>query len=354
MNKLLPGVIRPVSDELLSSWICRGLRLNNDRRFDRLLSLYYDRKIFDPDHQDSNAAIEIISNIFEQPQRYFRSMLPAVNYWVTPLKHRNLYCSDCILSDIRKGQVPAYRKSWVYRWSIICPIHGTILETTGEIDIGTNKTIQLAVYTLAKNQLNSSTVKPTIRGCKYSAYIGYSSIAFYFQQWLSKQARCNQILMPSGQFVTANHFFNMLDTICASMMRPSRDDETHIPQTYSYLPPKKWPKELLDIDAAQLTYKEISSYDPIEKAGLLAHLGMLVGVSKCCYLWRLLARSSPHYSYPNSKSLFPNDDRNYRGRIVDALTKENNPLLETVIRWFDLDLRQHAGIIMPSIKLGRI
>jgi len=122
-------------------------------------------------------------------------------------------------------------------------------------------------------------------------------------------------------------------------------DEQRISQAYSYLPPRKWPtQEIIGNSVETVTNRDIGSLDPIEKAGFFSYIGLLVGVPKCCRLWRILGRCSAHYCRPDSRSLFPDDDRNLRECILERLAKEKNPLLGTVKIWFDINLRVCRGI----------
>ncbi|WP_080942981.1 MULTISPECIES: TniQ family protein [Pseudomonas] len=347
MNRLLPGVMRPFSDEVLSSWLHRGLQRNKDRRFDELLSLYHEEKVLDPDHEDSIVALQLLEQTFKQPKSHVLSMLPATDYWVMPIKHRRFFCSECVIEDVRRGYIPVYRKSWIYRWSIICPVHTTILSSTEIITTNSNTTMQLALHALAKNEFSSSwRVKPSISASKYSTHAGFLNIAYYFQEWLLRQSRKRCICMPGGQLVDSASFFSMIDTISLSMMRPVAVDEKRISQAYSYLPPRKWPtQEIMGNSAEPITNRDIGSLDPIEKAGLFSYFGLLVGVPKCCRLWRILGRCSAHYCRPDSRSLFPDDDRKLREKILERLGKEKNPLLDTVEVWFNINLRVCRGII---------
>lgn len=341
MNRLLPGIMRPLPDEVLSSWLHRGLQRNKDRRFDNLLTLYQANSVLDCDYKDSIIAIRLLAQTFKQPPHHFLSMLPATAYWVSPVKHRGLYCSECIIEDVCKGCLPAYRKSWIYRWSIICPIHGTVLSKIEKTITDSNKTMQLALHKVARNEFNSSwRIKPSINASKHSTHAGFLNIAYYFQEWLFRQSKNQYVAMPGGQLVDAAVFFSMIEASCLSMMRPVGIDETRICQAYSYLSPRKWPtQEAMSHGAATISSRDIGSYDPIEKAGLFSYFGLLIGVPKCRQLWQILGKCSAHYCLPDSRSLFPDDDRNLRGRILEKLAKEQNPLLDTVRAWFDVDFR---------------
>jgi hypothetical protein len=180
---------------------------------------------------------------------------------------------------------------------------------------------------------------------KYSACAGFLNISYYFQEWLFQQCKSDSINIPGGQCVDALSFFNMVDAICLSLMRPVGIEEKRISQAYSYLPPRKWPsREAISKGARIIVNRDIGSLEPIEKAGLFSYLGLLVGIPKCCQLWRILGNYSPYYCFPDTRSLFPADSRNLRGLILERLEKENNPLRDTVELWFYLNLRAHRGI----------
>lgn len=348
MRKLLPNVSRPYSNEIFSSWIHRGFRSGADSRFAELIGLCRLHNIADLDRDDVEL-IELAANIFALPKAHFSSMFPSRNYWIIPSTYRNLYCPGCLLADIKHGNIPGYRISWVYRWSIVCPIHGFILESTGRVGQTAEDTVSSAIHSLAKDKLH---MPPpiTTRASQFSAHVGYVGVAFYFQQWIAGQIRSEKIMLPTGQTVSAKDFFRMIDIVCLSAMRPARAEERYIPDTYSYLPPRKWPSEpLKGSEVAHLPFRDPIAFAPSEKAGLLAYLGLLVGVPKCCSLWRILAKRSSYYSCPSSKSLFPDDDRGLRDKIRNMLAEENNPLLDTATTWFDIDLQRQAGIVIPEL-----
>jgi|GEM_PF-2305916 len=350
-NSVFSGVIRPLPDELLSSWLNRGLKLGKDRRFDLLWSLFLANNLLDPDYQDPDVSVSLAESIFNCSKQHFKIMLPVYNCWVSPERFRVAYCAECIFTDMQKGYFPAYRKSWIYRWSVVCPIHLTVLNTTENTVKNTTETVQLAANFIARNQaIRSLKVKYSISACKCSSYAGFLAIASYFQEWLFKQIRVNSIQIPGGISVCPVDFFTMVETICLALLRPLGADDRTACQAYAYLPPRKWPNhDVINLNANETSTIDIASYDPLEKAGFLAYLGMLIGVPKCCQLWKILGNSSPHYCYPDSQSLFPNDSRNLRGAILERLYQDGNPLLETVKNWFDLDIRRHIGIDKPPL-----
>lgn len=351
MNSVFFGIIRPLPDELLSSWLNRGLKLGKDRRFDLLWSSFLTNNLLDPDYQDPDLSVSLAESIFDCSKQYFTMMLPAYNFWVSPEEFRVAYCAECIFTDMQKGYFPAYRKSWIYRWSVVCPIHLTVLNTTENTVKRTAETVQLAANFIVRNQaISSLKTKYSISACKSSSYAGFLAIASYFQEWLFKQIKVGSIQMPGGMSVCPFAFFSMVETICLALLRPLGAEDRTACQAYAYLPPRKWPNhDVINSNENEIATIDIASYDPLEKAGFLAHLGMLIGVPKCRQLWKILGNSSPHYCYPDSQSLFPDDSRHLRGAILERLYQDGNPLLETVNGWFDLDIRRHIGINKPQL-----
>ncbi|VVP87723.1 hypothetical protein [Pseudomonas fluorescens] len=351
-NNSFSGVIRLLPDETLSSWLHRGLNLGRDRRFDRLYYLFLMNNLLDPDARDPSASISLIEKTFSISARHCQSMLPALDYWISPERHRTTYCAECIFSDMQKGYFPAYRKSWIYRWSVVCPIHLTVLSSTRCLVKNSNETVQLAANFVIKNHAAES-LKATysLSACRSSSYAGFTVISSYFQEWLFKQMSFSKIHIPGGISVRPIDFFRMVDTICWSMLRPlGVEDRTACP-TYAYLPPRTWPHHsAINLDLNGRHTLDLASYNPLERVGFLAHLGILIGVPKCCHIWRLLGNTSPHYSHPDSRALFPNDSRNLRDAILEHLYQQRNPLVETVSHWFNLNLQRRVGIAKPPLS----
>jgi len=347
MNKLFPNIIRPLPDEILSSWIHRAFLSNIDRKYNGLARL---SSVQDPDFADNELTYQVLQSAFKYPQQCCATLLPVFNFWISPIKYRFNYCRYCIWGDILDGHHPAYRKQWAYRWSVVCLKHQCPLVALDRYIETNADTVRQAASILVKN--NELNKRPHLPPLSYllmlsstHSYCGYIYVAAYFQKWLSDQIKGPCIVMPNGQNVSGDHFFDMLDAVTLSMMRRTCKHEDFISQAYSYLPPRKWPglqgdnsplKIPLDID--------IASLDPRDKAGFLAFIGILIDIPMCKVAWRLVSKNNPNFLFPDGKSLFPEDHRHLQHLILTKMENSMNPLKNMVSNWFKLNLHEHIGL----------
>ncbi len=59
--------------------------------------------------------------------------------WVLPCRERQVYCLECLKSDIVAGGLPCWRKSWCYLYAPICPVHKIVLTRMDQLDLKFDK-----------------------------------------------------------------------------------------------------------------------------------------------------------------------------------------------------------------------
>lgn len=347
MNKIFPDIIRPIPDEILSSWIHRAFLSDIKKKYNGLARL---STVEDPDFADRDLTYQVLQSVFNYPQQCCETLLPVLDFWVSPIKYRFNYCPHCIWDDIIDGNHPAYRKQWAYRWSVVCLKHQCPLLALERYTNKNTDTVRQAASILVKN--NELTNRPYLPQLRYLLMLasrypdcGYIYVAAHFQKWLSDQIKHPCIVMPNGQKVSNYHFFDMLDTVSLSMMRRTCKREEFISQAYSYLPPRKWPR--LQEKTSSLSISpcvDIASLDPRDKAGFLAFIGVLIDAPMCKVAWKLVSNNNLDFLFPDSKSLFPKDHRQLQNLIIAKMEDSMNPLKNLVISWFDLDLQEHIAI----------
>jgi len=332
-NRLFSQVIRPLPDEVLSSWIYRGVKLR-DSKLTELAMVFYAEGITDPDHSDSEKTAQIIQSIFGHSALLLKTLVPKSDFWIPPPKYRRRYCEECIYDDISRGHHPGFRKYWIYRWAVGCPVHSSPLSTalTDPFEDIKNSTQALlaGTNTLFSQELSylQQTRHELIHSCKFSCERGYFLIAFYFQKWLSRQMQSSRIVLPNGQAVSAFSLFQMIEIISEAAMRPHTPYERYTSSAYSYLPKRKWPYQgIADLPLIN----DVAAYPVDLVTGFLGCVSMLLKIPSCCIIWGILSRHGFNYWTPTSCSLFPDDDRNYHQVIIDQLSA--NPLLGMVQGW---------------------
>lgn len=59
--------------------------------------------------------------------------------WILPCRERQVYCLECLKSDIAAGGLPCWRKSWCYLYAPICPVHRIVLTRMDQLDFKFDK-----------------------------------------------------------------------------------------------------------------------------------------------------------------------------------------------------------------------
>lgn len=300
------------------------------------MALLVANNISDPDAAESHRAFNLISKHFNFSSQVRESLLSYPALWIPPQQYRRNFCESCILEDVEKGHHPAYRRSWVHRWAVGCPVHLTPLSTIDDSVTNTTDTINLAASKIfSEGALHSDCTPRKILRYRYcGTNLAYFVLALYFQLWLMRNSKGGFTAMPNRQPIETNHLFQLLESLSISIMRPCSNDERLISDAYSHLPPCQWPRETnRDRPGETLPPNDIAQYSPIQKCGFLALVGIHLGIPTCCSLLKVLERRGV-YIRPHSRALFPDDERNLRLKVIKRLHEYENPLIYIAENWF--------------------
>lgn len=332
--KSFRNVIRPLPDEVLSSWLYRGFKAG-DTRLSITMAKLIDSNIADPDAGERDKAFDAINKELGLTKVVLDTLTPSPPSWIPPPTYRINYCASCILDDIKNGRHPAYRKSWMHRWAVGCPIHLTELSALEEPVKNTIETINLGATSVFFEDIRFAEYTPRdmLRFRYYAPAPGYFLLALGFQQWILRNSKNNFIEIPDHRAVYVSQLLEFLDALSISMMRPCDDSESTISLAYSHLPPKKWPRDGYRVWSGEsLPANDIALYPPLIKSGLLAMVGLYLNVPACCGVLNILKKRGFHTNL-YCPSLFPNDNRELQSRVIDSLREKRNPLVEIAIKW---------------------
>lgn len=130
------GIIRPLPDESLRSWLNRGLQSRKSILFEHATSIVENT---DYDLTTNNV---LGVNLIAISEAVGIAPGTLYNYFHTPgawLKvskgKETWYCECCLLEDYRKGIPMYHRKAWAYHWYNVCERHYAVLTSMGSEDL---------------------------------------------------------------------------------------------------------------------------------------------------------------------------------------------------------------------------
>jgi hypothetical protein len=127
-NALFGGLLKPVPQEALSSWLVRGGQSKNYLPFLRAMDCLKRHDVQDADIALTAKVEEVLSKTFGLPIECLRQSFPVLGDWLKiPPFRRNQFCEHCLYDDFRSGRQPSLRSTWFYWWFTVCPVHGCLL-----------------------------------------------------------------------------------------------------------------------------------------------------------------------------------------------------------------------------------
>ncbi|MGE8065025.1 TniQ family protein [Pseudomonas sp. NPDC089569] len=127
-SALYRGLLKPLPQEALSSWLVRGGRSKNYLPFLRATECLTRHGAIDADATLSAKVEGNLSKTLGLPVECFQQSFPAPSDWLKmPPFRRNQVCEHCLYDDFRTDRHPALRNTWFYWWFNVCPVHGCLL-----------------------------------------------------------------------------------------------------------------------------------------------------------------------------------------------------------------------------------
>lgn len=127
-NALFGGLLKPVHQEALSSWLVRGGQSKNYLPFLRAMDCLKRHGVQDSDVTLTVKVQEGLSKTLGLPSESLKRSFPVLGDWLKmPPFRRNQVCEHCLYDDFRSGRQPALRSTWFYWWFTVCPVHGCLL-----------------------------------------------------------------------------------------------------------------------------------------------------------------------------------------------------------------------------------
>lgn len=330
-NRLFAGMHRPYSDEVFSSWLNRGIKRGVPKFTETAAILAY-QGITDPDSTKHTQVCILSAQILGCTPSAIQGLLPTPALWLPPITQRRKYCISCVAEDLAQGHHPAYRRSWLHRWSVGCPVHLHPLSMIHQFTEDTNETLSHAIYVALSGSspwykfshqdiLTASLRRPEL---------GYFLTALRFQLWLAKTLKHSTIYLPSGKSIEANHFLQIIDAASITLTKGICDTDLALVSVI----PHDASNETGHRNDAGLSPSDIVRFDPLYSSSLLATFGAFLGIPSCLLMWHMLSRN---YRYNRSSliSFFPDIEVNIADEIIKKLNAYENPHIDLVEAWLN-------------------
>lgn len=130
-NTCFSGLLKPIHQESLSSWLNRGSYARNSMPFSRAMDCIKRNDIEDVDALLSSASFDDLSRALGVSRQCLMKSFPLFCSWLrVPSISRCHFCEYCLIDDFRSGRRPSSRTLWSYWWFTICPVHERLLSET--------------------------------------------------------------------------------------------------------------------------------------------------------------------------------------------------------------------------------
>lgn len=328
-NHLFVGMHRPYSDEVFSSWLNRGIKRGVPKFFETAAILAH-LGITDPDSIKHAQVCILSSQILGCTPIAIQSLLPTPALWLPPVTQRRKYCISCIAEDLAQGRHPAYRRSWLHRWSVGCPVHLHPLSMIHHFTEDTNETISHAVFVALSGDSPwyKFSYQAILAASLRRPELGCFLTALRFQLWLANALKHSTVHLPTGRSIKANHLLQIIDATAITLVKGFCDTDLAL---VSFTPHDAG-SDADRHNAARLAPNDIARFDPLHTSRLLATLGAFLGIPSCVSMWRILSRNY-RYSPPPLISFFPDIEAKITDEIIKKLCAYKNPCIDLVEGW---------------------
>jgi hypothetical protein len=334
-KKMYKGLIRPLHDEIFSSWLNRGVNAR-DSRFIEAAGILLLHRVGDPDLDLRNSVRELILSILGCSAAELNNLMPNPIDRLPTKPNRRKYCASCIREDICRGHYPAVRKSWLHKWAVGCPIHLHPLSLIDKPVNDTNDIVTSAVSVVMSNRASWGKFEylDLLRSVSLRPKLGCFLIAFRLQKWLTNAFKTNPLTLPSGRIISHIHLLQILDAAAISSASPL--DRALLmncaPPEYSnrnFRPEDNRPKG----NKWTVYPIELATQDPLNTSILLTLFAIFIQVPSCISLWGVLG---PRHNYQPSycSELFP-IQQGIKELIFYTLGESSNPHFDLVEDWLN-------------------
>ncbi|MGH8389656.1 MAG: TniQ family protein [Pseudomonas sp.] len=303
-NALYSGLLKPLPQEALSSWLSRGGQSRNYLPFLRAIDYLERCGVQDVDVTITAKVEESLSKILDLPIECLRRAFPVPGDWLKmPPVRRHQVCEYCLYDDYRSGRLPSLRTTWFYWWFNVCPVHGGLLlesRATTTPDFGT--LASTALFNILQQEIfieqNRSWSLSGARSLWHrqnlarEPYKKLRLMALFFQGWY-------QASLQRGEFVIGNakitatidewHLFmgDLLAIIGKKRSYP-RDQKSYIARLLGI---RSWSSLSTEISPSAgcepFLCLDIGEHSTNIRMAMFALLGLFLKLPKCVYIWQL-------------------------------------------------------------------
>ncbi|WP_395599839.1 hypothetical protein [Pseudomonas sp. B19125] len=332
MNQIFSGILRPLPGEIFSSWLLRGVK-SGDKKLTIAASILEHYEIHDPDVDQMNKAIDLLSKPLACSRKVLLHLFPAPFLWLPHQSHRTKYCASCIAQDFSTGHL-AYRTLWLHRWMVGCPFHLHPLSFVEHPVTSTNQTLELGLLAVASENTHwgKFTFRDVLRASSIRPELGCFLIALYFQRWLISNFKGELCVLPNGQRVKQVHFLQILEAASLTLLDPYHQDISYTNSSATNSFSRKPFVLEIQTGTRKIATHDLARYDPLHISTLFAIAGLFFQIPACVTIWKTL-RKNPIYQPSLQQVFFLEEKNKLDSKIIDMLRSQCNPFVYLVEEW---------------------
>lgn len=343
MNQIFSGMLRPLSGEIFSSWLLRGIKAG-DEKLTVAAGILENHEINDPDVDQMNETIGLLLEPLGCSRQTLLHLFPAPFLWLPPQSYRTKYCASCLAQDFSTGHL-AYRTLWLHRWMVGCPIHLHPLSFVEHPVTSTNQTLKFGLLAVASGNTHweKFAFRDMLRASSIRPELGCFLIALYFQRWLISSFKGKSCTLPTGERVEHVHFLQILEAASLTLLDPNLPNNSHTNSSLHQSFSKK--QFILDskTGTSKISIHDLARYDPLHISTLFAIAGLFFQIPACVSTWKAL-KKNPIYQSSLPQIFFLEEKKKLDSAIVDMLRSQNNPFTYLVEEWIN---RPGPGQLRP-------
>lgn len=295
-NAYFGGLLKPIHQESLSSWLNRGSYASNSMPFLRAMDCIKRNDIEDIDAMVLRANVDSVSKALGISSQDLMRNFPLVSSWLkVPSIGRCHFCEYCLIDDFRSGRRPSSRTLWSYWWFTICPVHERLLIEA------TSTSASQALFSAIKNYASLDFIPqraapwPPVRqrlwGGRLSKALFY--MALYFQRWYQASLKNNSFHIDNVEIVASSTEMELMMGDVLAIIGKKRsypfDPPSYIAQllgikSWSSLRSPLFP----DAGCEAFVCKDIGEHTVEIRMAMFAMLGLVLKLPRCLDVWCML------------------------------------------------------------------
>jgi hypothetical protein len=293
--KLFHGLIRPLFDETLTSWIRRGSASRCGGRFLEGLQYLTDNEITGDDcHVDLHDMLAL-SLLIGIPSYVLILYFTPVSNWGCLPDNKSSYCAACLMDNFQAQTYLSDRMHWHYTWYNVCPRHFCLLLPRQDDSLGGSLGAIIMSdsydYYLSLTKLSSS-VFSRYSFRRLSLDEALKAMAVDFQSWCSvnfsgNTVRPGRMAMGLSRYELSNFLEDITAVVCRSFSA-LYDNESVLS---SLLELKSWnslrSRISPDIGGEAFLCRDLSNRPIPVRMATFALIGLVLRLPRCVKIWSI-------------------------------------------------------------------